>query len=73
MATGWDHSVINHIEILYDAEDKAALRTLFSRLDKEGKIVANAEVLFITTKQNGVWKLPTVLLPPGLPVISKGE
>ena len=68
MATGWDRSVINHIEIVYDADDTAAMKTLFSRLDKEGKIVARAEVLFITTKQNGVWKLASILLPPGLPV-----
>ena len=72
LATGWDRSIIDHIEVGYDAQDTAALKTLFSRLNAEGKVVATAEILFIVAKKNRAWKLAAMAVPPSLPV-SKNE
>ena len=66
--TGWKRSVIDETEIVYDSDETAVVRIVFSRLDASNKIVAKAEAAMVVVKPDSQWKLATILLPGSIPV-----
>ena len=66
--TGWKRSVIDETEIVYDSDETAVVRIVFSRLDASNKIVAKAEAAMVVVKPDSQWKLAMILLPGSIPV-----
>jgi|AP59_1055472.scaffolds.fasta_scaffold06339_1 hypothetical protein len=54
-ATGWDHSILNELEVLYSTSNQGIVRLNFSRLTKEGKIILTTDAIYTLTKIDGQW------------------
>ena len=66
--TGWERSIIDETEIVYDSDKTAVVRIIFSRLDASDKIVAKAEAAMVVVKPDSQWKLATIFAPGSIPV-----
>ena len=71
--TGWKRSVIDETEIVYDSDETAVVRIVFSRLDASNKIVAKAEAAMVVVKPDSQWKLAMILLPGSIPVTEEDK
>jgi hypothetical protein len=52
---GWDHTVVESMEVVHEGDDKVHLAIKNHRIDKSGDIYNSFETLWIVTLDEGHW------------------
>lgn len=61
-ATGWDHSVLNELEVIYATPVKGIVRIHFSRITKDGDVLLSTDSFYIITKIKSKWGISTLFI-----------
>ena len=53
--SGWDHSVVDAIDVIQVAENAANVAVQISCYDADDEILSTSDALYLVTNENGQW------------------
>jgi hypothetical protein len=65
--TGWSYSSLDNSKVVFRNETTAAVSVDFARWRDDQSKILSTRVLFVVTKQNGDWRMASVVIPSDVP------
>ena len=56
--SGWDHSVVDAIDVIQVAQNAANVAVQISRYNADDEILSTSDALYLVTNENGQWGIP---------------
>jgi len=66
--TGWSYSSLDNSKVVFRNDTTAAVSVDFARWRDDQSKILSTRVLFVVTKQNGDWRMASVVIPSDVPI-----
>ena len=66
--TGWSYSSLDNSKVVFGNDTTAAVSVDFARWRHDQSKILSTRVLFVVTKQNGDWRIASVVIPSDVPI-----